>query len=169
MARLAFLTPELCAEAIDRFLADSDTLGKLERREYGELKIGFVVGIFDCTDRYDLEVATNRPSSRTIFLKVVGRVGENQGKFERNVCDKMVLSWRTGMSLDELHVESPHLLRAGDIVWKGAAYDAGIIVAVSGLFEDDDQDMAQEILDLLVVACQAALNAYKIPEGQRVF
>lgn len=169
MSRLAFLTPELCAAVVDRFIAESDITGKLERREYGELKTGFVIGIFDCTGVYDLEVATRRASSLKIFLKVVGRVGENQGKLEKNICDKMILSWRTGKSLDDLHADAPHLLRDGDIVWKGAANYEGIVVAVSGLLQADDQKIAQDNLERLIRASKEAFTAYKLSEGQRVF
>lgn len=128
---------------------------------------GCYVGIFDCSHQYDGMVGDERCVYEAAFGLI--RLDSNKGRLLRGNAMKMVkLSWRTGMSLDQLR-EMPFLYREGDFRFIGAENEHGLIVVVEGLHEADCQKFAREIMGEILQACSKAFKRSSFPDSQYEF
>lgn len=86
------------------------------------------------------------------------------GGLYRNIAGKLRFALRTGMPSSYAR-ECLHLLLSGDFPYKGAVNHRGFWVAVSGLSEDEDEQvgvrLADKLVDLRTPLAKAAIKASK--------
>lgn len=91
-------------------------------------------------------------------------VGDKQGcvtDFSHYAMRKSHLVWRTGMSCRKVITQYPHLLLPHDCKYFGGIIHEGIIVAVSGFDQDQDEMIATCVAAQCLCRARFALRAWQ--------